>query len=177
MNDDTPRAEASDARRFLAIYLRDHFAGSVVGLALVQRCRRSNAGTPLATVLGKLEGEITDEQQSLRAMMDRLAIAPSRVKALAGSATDLVGRLKGNGRIVRYSPLSRQVELEGLAAMIVTKRNLWRALLAVDDPEGLLDRAELGRLVEQATSQFERVLAEHRMAAAAALSAALSGAA
>ena len=38
------------------------------------------------------------------------------------------GRLKLNGQIRGYSPLSRLVELEGLEVGVTGKRSLWQAL-------------------------------------------------
>ena len=52
-----------------------------------------------------------------------------------------LGRLKPNGQILGYSPLSRLVELETLALGITGKRSLWEALLGVADEDARLDRA------------------------------------
>ena len=114
--------------RVLEVYFRDHFAGSTAGLALVRRCRRNNAGTELDQVLAGVETEIEEDRRSFQAMMSRLDVTPSAVKSALGSVAEVAGRLKGNGRVIRSSPSSPVVELEGLAAGIVTKRNLWRSL-------------------------------------------------
>ena len=58
------------------------------------------------------------------------------------------------------------VELEGMAAGVATKRNLWRALIASDHAE--LSDAELSQLVDRATDQLDRLLAAHEAAAALA---------
>ena len=115
-----------------------------------------------------VEAEIDEDRRSLHAMMSRLDVTPSAVKSAIGSVAEAVGRLKGNGRIIRSSPLTPVVELEGLAAGIFTKRNLWRSLRAASATHHLLDVAELDRLVERATSQLERVVAAHDAAAAQA---------
>ena len=154
-----------EPHRLLAIYLNDHLGGSAAGLALVRRCRRSNAGTPLDRVLIDVEAEIEADQRTLEALMVRLGIGRNRVKRTLGSIAEFAARLKGNGRLVRYSPLSRVVELEGLAAGIVTKRSLWRSLRAIADRHPALDAAALDILVARATSQYDRVIAEHDRAA------------
>jgi hypothetical protein len=159
----SPRPGERD--RVLAVYLRDHFAGSTAGLALVRRCRRDNAGTPLDEVLAGVEVEIDEDRRSLEAIMSRLGIEPSAFKAAVGSIGEMIGRLKGNGRLVRPSPSSPVVELEGLAAGIITKRNLWRALRAAASEHNVLDVAELETLIARATSQFERVVDAHEQAA------------
>ena len=125
MND----VEPGDADRLLRIYLQDHFAGSTAGLALVRRCRRANPA--LEQLLADLERDIVEDRHSLESIMSRLGVQPSRVKSAFGSVAELVGRLKSNGTVTRYSPSSRVIELEGLAAGVVTKRNLWNALSTI----------------------------------------------
>ena len=163
----TPIDRTHDATKRLETYLRDHFAGSTSGLALAKRCRESNVGTPYEPLLIDLESEIDDDRQSLRAIMSRLDVDPSEVKSAMGAVAEVIGRLKTNGHIREYSPSSRMVELELLAAGITTKRNLWRALRVTTRPE--LDTDELDRLIARATSQLERVLDGHERAATEAL--------
>ena len=157
--------------RYLAIYLRDHFAGSSAGLSLVKRCRAANLGTPWEPLLTGLESEISADRRALEDMMRRLGIAPSTVKSILGSVADLVGRAKTNGHVASYSPLSRLMELELLAAGVSTKRNLWRSLREVVDQHDELRIDELDELLEGATSQLERIRDGHRTAAVAALGA------
>jgi hypothetical protein len=163
----TPIDYSRDVTARLETYLRDHFAGSTSGLALAKRCRESNVGTPYEPLLLALETEIDEDRRSLRAIMSRLGVAPSEVKSAIGAIAEVVGRLKTNGHLREYSPASRMVELEMLAAGITTKRNLWRALRVAARPE--LDTDELDRLDARATSQLERVLDDHERAAAEAL--------
>jgi hypothetical protein len=163
----TPIDRSHDATKRLETYLRDHFAGSTSGLALAKRCRESNVGTGYEPLLVTLESEIDEDRQTLLAIMSRLGVAPSEVKSAIGAVAEVIGRLKTNGHLREYSPASRLMELEMLAAGITTKRNLWRALLVTARPE--LDTDELDRLVSRATSQLERVLDGHERAAAEAL--------
>ena len=103
--------------------------------------------------------------------MRRLGVSPNPVKSALGSFAETIGRLKTNGRLFHYSPLSRVLELETLAAGIFTKRNLWRALRSAAGHDGMLSLEELETLIERATSQYERVLAAHAEAAALAFAA------
>ena len=157
-----------ESHKLVTIYLRDHLGGSSAGLALVRRCRRSNAGTELDRVLAQIATEIEADIQTLEELMVRLEVAPSRVKKAGARLAELAGRLKSNGRIFRYSPLSRVFELEGLTSGIGAKRSLWQSLLAVADQHPELDADELRVLVDQASSQHERVSIEHDRAAATA---------
>jgi hypothetical protein len=164
-----------DARRLLGIYLRDHLAGSAAGVALVRRCRNSNRGTELGVILQEFETQIVEDRQSLHNIMRRLNVRESVVKEMIGSVVEMVGRLKSNGRLTGYSPSSRVVELETLAAGVFTKRSLWLSLRAVVDDYVELDREELEQLITRATAQYQRLIAEHDRAAAIAFATSRSG--
>jgi hypothetical protein len=97
--------------------------------------------------------------------MSRLGVKRSRPKVAAAWAAEKLGRLKLNGELLRYSPLSRLIELEGLAAGIDAKRALWLSLASRGDAIG--GGTDFGALAERAASQRSR-LEEHRLAAAAA---------
>jgi hypothetical protein len=161
-------ADDREADRLLGTYLRDHFAGSTAGLALVRRLRQANAGTPLDHVLAPIEGEIAEDRRALQAMMSAVGVEPSVFKSAVGAVAELVGRVKINGRVVRRSPSSSVVELEGLAAGIATKRNLWRALRMIAANRDGLDAEELDTLIERATAQYDRVVDAHDRAAGGA---------
>lgn len=115
--------------RALAIYLGDHFAGATAGLELARRVRSSNRdnadfGPPLA----RLCEEIETDRETLRELMERLEINPGRLKPTVGWLAEKLGRLKLNGQLHGYAPLSRVVELEGLSLGITGKTCLWRAM-------------------------------------------------
>ena len=59
MKEHAEHRNASEVDRPLAVYLRDHFAGATAGLALVRRCRREHAGTPLDSTLASIEAQIS----------------------------------------------------------------------------------------------------------------------
>jgi hypothetical protein len=166
-----PRADGdADTKRRLAVYLQDHDAGAQAGVALIRRCQDSNRDTEFGTGLADLARETDEDRKSLRSIMEQLDVQPSRVKELVGNAAEFVARLKTNGHLVRYSPSSRVVELEAIAAAFAMKRNLWRALAAAGP--SAVSRAELDQLIERATDQFERALVLHERAAALAFAAA-----
>jgi hypothetical protein len=151
--------------RYLPIYLNDHLAGATVGLELVRRVERENTGTELGEFLRGLLSEIEEDRKTLAQLMQRLGVAPSRVKIAAGWMAEKVGRLKLNGQLRGYSPLSRLVELDGLATGIEGKRALWLALGEIRDRDTRLRDTDFDALAERARSQRER-LEPHRLAAA-----------
>jgi hypothetical protein len=154
-----------DHDRLVGIYLRDHLAGSVAALELVERAARSNETNALGEFLTSLQEEIRADQETLLGVMKTLGIAPSRVKNSLAWTVEKAGRLKLNGRLLRYSPLSRVYELETLEAGIVGKRSLWTNLQSMDDPG--LAGLDLPRLVERAEAQRADVEKWRRRAAAA----------
>ena len=141
-----------DVDHLLAVYLRDHFAGAAAGVALAERCRRSNEDNPLGAVLAEIAAEISTDRDSLRDIMKRLNVSEDALKAMLGQAGELVARLKTNGVLTHYSPSSRVIELEGLLAGIDAKRNLWRSLRTAAATRPELDTAALGELIGRATS-------------------------
>ena len=151
--------------RYLPIYLNDHLTGATIGVELVKRVRAENKGTELGSLLDELSIEMAEDRAALLSLMRDLGIAPSRGKMAAGWAAEKLGRLKLNGEITRYSPLSRLVELEGLATGIEGKLALWLALQEVSDHDERLRDAPLEELAARARSQRER-LEPHRHAAA-----------
>jgi hypothetical protein len=149
--------------KLLAIYLNDHLAGSTVGIKLARRACASNQGTPLGEYLERLASEIESDRQTLERLMAELGIRPNRLKTIGAWAAEKLGRLKLNGQLTGYSPLSRFLELESLYLGITGKRELWRALRRTfgSDLPGF-DFEGLGRRAERQAAEVE----EHRLEAA-----------
>lgn len=150
-------------QKLLAIYLNDHLAGSVVGSELTRRVARENRGTPLGDFLERLLVEILEDKQTLERVLQVTGVRPSPIKPRVAWVLEKVGRLKLNGRIREYSPLSRLLELEGLTMGIAAKRSLWQALGEADDPR--LKTFDFDGLARRAEDQLEGV-ETHRLEAA-----------
>jgi hypothetical protein len=154
--------------KLLAIYLNDHLAGATGGVELARRLRAANRDDPeLGPELAAICAEIEADRETLEAVMDRLEVGRSRLKPLAAVLAERLGRLKLNGHLWTYSPLSRLDELELLQLGVTGKRRLWRALEHTH--AGDLGDFELGELAERATGQLRRLEALHLKAAALAL--------
>jgi predicted DNA-binding ribbon-helix-helix protein len=155
--------------RYLPIYLNDHLAGATLGVELARRACRENAGSELGEFLEGLHGELVEDRESLLGVMRTLGIAPSRAKVVGAWVAEKAGRLKLNGEVTSYSPLSRLLELEGLAGGIEGKRSLWLALQQIRESDARLRDVDLERLVARAAEQRERLEPFRQAAAATAL--------
>jgi hypothetical protein len=144
----------ADAHTRLATYLNDHLGGSIGGVELARRAARENRGNRYGELLERITVEIEEDIASLRDVMRRLEVGEDRLKRAAGWSGEKLGRLKPNGQLLGYSPLSRFVELEALVLGVSGKIALWLALrralgndprLAGVDFEHLIDRARMQR--------------------------------
>jgi hypothetical protein len=150
------RAIRRSARR-LSIYLNDHLAGSTLGVELVKRASSENKGTPLGVWLAALSQELEEDRATLVRLMEQLGVRRNRIEIGAAWIVEKVGRLKLNGQLTGYSPLSPLVELEALHRRINGKLDMWKALghslgHRVDE----IDFDQLARRAERQAEELER---------------------
>ena len=154
--------------RLLGLYLNDHLAGAALGVELARRLRSSNRddaefGEPLAGICAEIEAD----RETLVRLTERLGTRRDPVKPLLARAAERLGRLKLNGQLRGYSPLSRMLELELLSSGIGGKVQLWNALEErFGDSLGGFD---FHALAERADRQGQRVEDLHLSAARRAL--------
>lgn len=148
-------------RRLLATYLNDHLAGSVAARELVRRAAGSNKGTSYGAFLKRLGREIDEDHDALLALMGSLDVGVDRAKVAAGWTAEKLGRLKPNGRLISYSPLSRVVEFEALLLGVRGKLAGWEALEELRPQEPAMAAADLPLLIKRAEKQLSQI-EEHR---------------
>jgi hypothetical protein len=151
--------------RLLGIYLNDHLAGATAGLELARRVHGRNGDGTLGVALGKLAEEIEDDRQSLVGVMQRLDVAANVAKTSFAWLAERVGRLKLNGHLLSYSPLSRVEELEALRLGVEGKLCLWKTLKDARGSDPRLEGVDLDELATRAVSQRDQ-LESLRIAAA-----------
>jgi hypothetical protein len=153
--------------KYLPIYLNDHYAGSTLGLELAKRAAKNNDGNAeFGPALAALATEIDEDRDQLKRIMERLGVSEDRIKAGLFWLGEKVGRLKPNGELLQFSPLSRVVELEGLITGVGGKLSLWRTLLELAERDARLDAGELDVLAGRAEDQLLRL---HALRGAAGL--------
>jgi hypothetical protein len=140
-------------RKLLGIYLNDHLAGSVVGTRLARRIVKNNQGNHFGSEAARLAEEIEQDKETLESLMDRLGVRRKKSRLAIAAVGETLGRLKPNGRLLAYSPLSRVVELEALTIGIMGKLELWRSLKATGERVAGIDADQL---IERAEDQRDR---------------------
>jgi hypothetical protein len=152
--------------RLLGIYLNDQLAAGVLWREIARRSARSNSDNDAGAALARVADAIAEDVATFERMMERLGVRRSRVKPLLAMAGERAGRVKPNGHVLSYSPLSRFEELEFVVMGIEGKKVLWQT---VRDCAGLAERLpdmDFDGLIERAQRQRDE-LEPHRRAAGA----------
>src|SRR3954465_11991538 len=155
----------------LPIYLNDHLAAATGGGDLARRAAGANEGSELGEFLTWLAGEAEADRAQLEDVMSRLDIGRDQLKVGAGWLAEKLGRLKLNGRLLDYSPLSRVIELEGLIAGVTAKLGLWQTLAAAAATEPRVAEIDFVHLIERAEAQRAALNEHHARAIEAMLAA------
>ncbi|MEA2517310.1 MAG: hypothetical protein QOG16_1148 [Actinomycetota bacterium] len=151
--------------KLLGIYLNDHLAGSTAGLELARRTAKNNVGTVYESFLRDLVQGIEEDKVELERIMESLGIANDKLKVAGAWMAEKAGRLKLNGQLTGYSPLSRLWELEGLKLGVTGKLSLWKSLKRVADHDSRLAITDFDKLIARAEEQIAG-LEEQRLSAA-----------
>ena len=141
-----------DAKR-LGIYLNDHLAGSVGGIELAVRTESENRSNPVGRYMAAFIPELRHDQSILRSVMQALELKEDPLKTRGAWLAEKLGRLKLNGSLVRYSPLSRLVELEGLCSATEGRLSLWRTLARLSAKDTRLAGFDFEALIARGESQ------------------------
>ncbi|MCY1015133.1 hypothetical protein [Pyxidicoccus sp. MSG2] len=153
-----------DAKR-LGIYLNDHLAGSVGGIELAVRTETENRGNPVGRYLAVFIPELRHEQSVLESVIQTMELKEDPLKKRGAWLTEKLARLKLNGSWVRYSPLSRLVELEGLCLATEGRLSLWRTLARLSAKDTRLAGYDFESLIARGESQQQAL--QHLRARAA----------
>lgn len=138
---------------FLGIYLRDQLALGLAWRELAKRAARNNRGSQLGDALDRVATGITEDVATFRMILRRLETPTSAVKNCLACAAERVARLKPNGRLRSYSPLSRFEELEFLMMGITGKIQLWQTLRDLANLAQRLPDVDFADLISRAEQQ------------------------
>lgn len=138
---------------FLGIYMNDQLALGVLWREAARRSQRNNSGAELGEVLARISAGIAEDVKTFQKIMRRLGIRRNPVKIGLAVGAERLGRLKLNGRLGTYSPLSRFVELDFLAMGIEGKKLLWATLRDLAGLASRLPEVDFDDLIERAERQ------------------------
>lgn len=139
--------------KFLGIYMNDQLALGMLWREVARRSQRSNSGTQLGEALAHVSVGIAEDVETFQRIMRRLGIPMNPVKIGLAVGAERLGRLKLNGRLGAYSPLSRFVELDFLAMGIEGKKLLWTTLRDLAGLASRLPDVDFDDLIERAERQ------------------------
>ncbi|WP_235216989.1 hypothetical protein [Archangium violaceum] len=137
----------------LRIYLNDHLAGSLGGLELARRAKAENADNAVGEFLETFHRELLEDREILLSVMSALGFKRDLLKQGAAWVAEKLGRLKLNGQLLGYSPLSRVVELEGLCLGTEGRLSMWRTLRRLSRKDERLGRFDFSSLIARAEHQ------------------------
>ena len=155
--------------RYLGIYLNDQLAAGLLWRETARRAQRSNDGSDLGAALARVAAAIAEDVETFEAIMRRLGVRRNPVKTAAAVAAERMGRLKLNGRLTSYSPLSRFVELDLLTYGIQGKKVLWQNLRDCARLGERLPDFDFDALIARAQAQLDEIEPFRLSAGAAAL--------
>jgi len=142
---------------YIATYLNDHLAGSVVAVELMENLETVYAGLPIADFIAKLRADIEVDIRELEDLMGHLQISESRTRKASAWLTEKFTQLKLRLDDPAHGDLRLFESLEALSLGIEGKRSLWLALSAAAELSPQLRIANYQRLQQRAEEQRARV--------------------
>ncbi len=155
-----------ETKQYWETYLNDHRAGATAGRALVRRIWRSNRRTEWGPIIEKVAESIEQDLAALDDVRTAVGVTGGDFKRAAALLTERAGRLKLNGHLLTYSPLSRVLELEALMSGIRGKQSLWVALHTAAPSHPEWSDFDFVALEERASEQLETLKRIHQWAVA-----------
>jgi hypothetical protein len=149
----------------LLSYLKDHLAGSISALELIDHLRGSAGTINARQFLSTLRDEIAADQRVLQTLLHDFGGAESRVREAAARLTEKLGELKLRIADPHRNGLAQVEALETLALGIQGKLALWTALEAIGDRVEEVGKIDLPGLKQRARDQHARVEARRLEAA------------
>jgi len=145
------------ADEYLAIYLNDHLAGSVVAVELLQHLERAHSGLAVQRFAAELRADIEADRLELQKLMRSLSVAESRARQATAWVAEKMTMIKlrlddwagGDFRLFEA--------LEALSLGIEGKRALWIALGDAARSAPALRQLDYAALADRAAQQRSRV--------------------
>ena len=151
--------------QYLKIYLDDHRAGAAAGTDLARRLWRKNRSGPWGAELKEIRQLLEAEKETLDSVRSAVGVSGGLGKRALAVLSGQAARLKPNGHLLGYSPLTRVVELEMLMSGVQSKLGLWAALLETSSSFPELAQFDFAYLAEQSEAELRTLREIHDWAA------------
>ena len=161
--------------KLLTNYMKDHFAGSVAAVELLNHLISSHRGKTHEQFFIRLKEEVAEDQEVLQGLLHDLDSGGGALRNTTAFLSEKLARIKLLLEDPSGGQLARLEKLEALALGIEGKRTLWCALLAVSEEIPALRKVNFARLGQRADDQRKRVEARRIEAAREAFVPAKSG--
>jgi hypothetical protein len=152
----------------LAVYLRDHLAGSAAAVEILRGLRDEHADEPLGRFASDLLIEVERDRVTLETLIERIGGGTSALKETTAWLAAKLSRFKLGREL--SDELGVLEALEVVALGILGKRALWDSLSMIGATDARLRGLDLPTLIEHAMAQHARVEKERLKAARSALS-------
>ncbi|MGM7669517.1 hypothetical protein [Microbacterium sp. A93] len=154
---DTPHDDLN--RDELQDYLNHHLLGSKSGVRLFQAAASTWNGTEYEQEFLEISRQVSEEQDELQQLIDRLDLRQSVVENAMGLAAEAAGRLNPVNFTRSKSEGMTQVEMDILQSALQGKAGMYAVLakLAERFPHAGLDGQRMSDLYQQAQDQQARV--------------------
>ena len=159
------------AKEELEIYLRDHYAGGLAALELLEHLVKEHADDSLARFFRELRSEIAADHQQLRNLMAALGAEESSVRNAGAWIAEKFGRAKLGFSAGEDSRRRLLQSLETLFLGVTGKKLLWRSLRAASETSSILAQTDFEFLITRADEQLQGIENERLRTARAAFAA------
>jgi hypothetical protein len=160
---------ATADERYLAIYMNDQLALGTLWREIARRSARANQGTDTGEALRSVAEAIAEDVETFEQIMQRIGVPKTPAKPMLAMAGERLGRVKLNGHLRGYSPLSRFEELDFLVMGIDGKVVLWANLRDYAGLGARLPEIDFERLIDRAKQQRKLLEPHHAKAGRTAL--------
>ena len=144
----------------LPTYLKDHLAGSVGALELLDHLIETYKGKPFEEFFQNLRDEIDADQETLQHLIEKLGEKESALRKAGAWVAEKLSRAKIRLSDSEKNQLGLLHALEGLVLGITGKRALWAALAVAADAVPQLREFDYAQLQKRAAEQCDRVEAK-----------------
>ena len=141
----------------LTTYLKDHHAGSVAALELVDHLIETFEGKSLEQFFENLRKEIDADQRSLQELIKKVDAKESSVRKAGAWMAEKFARMKVRVSDSEKDQMGLLHALEGLLLGITGKGALWSALEVASENVASLRGLDYARLQQRAREQCDLV--------------------